>query len=230
MKTLKVLALSSLALAAVAFAADGIVLFKAPAKGETQKYKLKANVDIAGMEIVLEAMQITKTTDVDADGNYTQTTESADAKITMNGQEMEIPMPASSVVFRKDGTMKELMGEGVDATAYRNAAMTSLVLPSEPKKVGDEWTTTVKGESDKGTVDMTGTMKIAALEQVDGTECAKIDFVVKETSGDAATHKGSTWIDTKNSTMVKTVGEWANMPFPGSPAPVSGKYSITLVK
>ncbi|MER3496733.1 MAG: hypothetical protein C4320_08190 [Armatimonadota bacterium] len=226
-KTLGLVAL--LGVAAFAAAAQGIRLVIKPTVGEELKYSIKANLEVAGTEAVLNGTQVEKTIDVDKDGGYTLESRLVDGKVEFAGQSMDIPpAPATVTVYKKDGSVKEIRGDSVEAGAYRSANLTSAFFPDKDLKIGDEWTNEQKANSSSGAVAFKSTFKLVADEKVNGIDSYKITSVTKESEGDTpASAEGTTWLEKSTGRLVKSTQKLNNVPFPGAPGPINGTITIT---
>lgn len=218
--------------AALALAGVQDITLKRTAKtGEVFKYKLTGNMEVMGQAVGLTAIVINKTTKVEANGDYTVESSQAEGKINFNGSEMDLPSAGSTTTtFKADGTVLDVKGEGVEMGGYRMANLMTAIVPEKTVKVGDTWTSEVKGDPKKSTVDVKGTYKFESVEKTDGGEAAKITYELKEVGGEApATVSGTAWIEVKTGNMVKVSSSWKDVPVPGAPTAVSGKMEMTLI-
>lgn len=227
------LALALVAGAAFAVAAVQEVTLKRTAKqGEVFKYQMSGELELMGQSVGLKAVTVNKTIKVEANGNYVVESSMTDGKILINGGEMDMPeQGGTTTTFKPDGTIIDVKGEGVDQGGWRMANLMSAIVPEKGLKVGENWTSEVKGDTKKMTVDVKGTYSFEALEKTEHGDAAKVKFELKEQAGDApATMSGTAWIETKTGNMVKMDSVWKDVPIPGAPAPISGKMSMTLLK
>lgn len=228
----KIYAVAVLALAAVAFAGAQDVTLKRTAKvGEVFKYKMTGTMEVMGQSVGLTAILINKTTNVEANGDYTVESSQTEGKINFNGSEMELPSQGStSTTFKADGTVLDVKGEGVEMGGYRMANLLTAIVPEKPVKAGDTWTSEVKGDTKKNTVDVKGNYKFDAIEKTDAGEAAKVTYDLKEVGGEApATVNGTAWIDVKTGNLLRVTNTWKDVPVPGAPTAVSGKMEMVLI-
>jgi hypothetical protein len=225
-------ALAIVAATALAFAGFQDYNLKHPAKeGEVFKYKMTGELSVMGQSVQMSAIMTNKTTKVGTDGNYVVESKMSEAKIVLNGSEMDLgDQPGSTTTYKPDGTVVDVQGESVEAGGARMANLTSFIISEKPVKVGDSWTSEVKGDSKKNTVDVSGKYTLEAIEKLDSGEAAKVSFESKEKAGDTpATISGTAWIDVKSGNPVKVENTWKNVPIPGAPGPVDGKMTMTLI-
>ena len=231
----KIYAGAVLALAAgAAFALAGVqdVTLKRTAKvGEVHKYKMTGNMEVMGQSVGLTAILINKTTKVEANGDYTVESSQTEGKINFNGSEMELPSQGSTTTtFKADGTVLDVKGEGVEMGGYRMANLLTAIVPDKVVKVGDSWTSEVKGDTKKNTVDVKGNYKFESVEKLDNGEAAKVVYDLKEVGGEApATVTGTAWLDVKTGNLLKVTNTWKDVPVPGAPTAVSGKMEMVLI-
>ena len=228
---MKMIGLGMFAAASVfAVAAQGLKLVRKPVAGTETKYRLKANLELGGQEIVFNGAIAEKVVEVAADGSYTLENRTLEGKVSVAGQEIDVPAGTtpSISVFTPNGLIKELRGDAVESSAYRSANLSSTYFPDKEVKVGDEWTYDAKADTKTGAVSTKSTYKIAGEEKVGAFDTFRITFTTKEAEGsEPASSEGTVWIDKADGSMVKTDAKWANFPFPGAPAPVNGTVSVT---
>lgn len=228
----KIYAVAVLALAAVAFAGAQDVTLKRTAKvGEVFKYKMTGNMEVMGQSVGLTAILINKTTKVEANGDYTVESSQSEGKINFNGSEMDLPSQGSTTTtFKADGTVLDVKGEGVEMGGYRMANLLTAIVPEKAVKAGDTWTSEVKGDPKKNTVDVKGNYKFDAIEKTDAGEAAKVTYDLKEVGGEApATVNGVAWLDVKTGNLLRVTNTWKDVPVPGAPTAVSGKMELVLI-
>lgn len=226
-------ALALLAGAGLAVAAVQEFSLKRTAKeGEVFRYQMTGEMELMGQSVGMKAVTVNKTIKVEANGNYVVESSMTEGKISINGGEMDMPEQAgTTTTFKPDGTVLDVKGDGVDQGGWRMANLMSAVVPDRPLKVGETWTSEIKGDSKKMTVDVKGTYTFEALEKGDWGDMARIKYELKEVSGDSsASMSGTAWVETKTGNMVKMDSVWKDVPIPGAPAPVSGKMSLQLLK
>lgn len=223
---------AALVLAAVATASyQAITLAPTLKEGDVTKYSLKADITVAGMEAAFTGKVTEKVLKVEADGTYTVESTNSEGKVSLGGQEMEMPGGEPSVaVYKKGGELKELRGNGADPNAYRMAGMTGFRYPDKAVNVGDEWKITWT-KSDKGAVAGEATFKVDSMDKVGNWDSVKIKMSAKETEGETpASAEGFVWISKTDGRMTKMEATWKNAPFPGAPGPIDAKVVMTRVE
>lgn len=225
------LAASFLALAAFATAAavQGFTIKRTPKDGEQLKFRLKADLEISGIQANLEGVTSEKTIKIDPDGTYTVESAQSDIKVLVQGQEIPSPpSPPQIVVYKADGSIAEIRGEGIDANAYRVANLNAFFEPGKPVAVGESWVKELPADTKLGTPATKAEYKIVGEEKVSDYDTVKITSNVVETAGsDAASNVATIWLNKADWTQVKVEGKWTNAPIPGAPAPVNATYSLT---
>jgi hypothetical protein len=211
---------------------DGFSVKRTVKEGQTEKVLIKGDFEVAGQSAQFSGKADEKVTKVSADdGAYTIEEQQHDLKATVGGQDIPInDTPAISTVFNADGSIKEIQGDSSVASpsAYRLANLGVIVDGGKPLNIGDTWTYTIKADSKTGTEAATATYKLVAEEKVGDIDTMKIQATVKETGGsEPASSDGFYWLDKGDASMVKSELTWTNAPFPGAPAPISGKLTIT---
>jgi len=218
--------LALLAVTAVAGLQDTYTLKRKPAVGETSKYRIKAEIDISGQTAVFTALSQEKIIAVGAEGGYTQETSQLEGKVSIAGQEIEVPdQGASTTVFGPSGDIVEIRGTNVTPSAYRMGTLNNFFEPKAPIKVGDTWTHEIKEDTSKGILAATAEFKLLAVEQVDGADALKIEGKVKEKTGGAAAEY-TIWLKKDSAQMVRLDGKWINAPLEGAPGPVNATITI----
>jgi hypothetical protein len=221
----------SLALGVSAFAAvsDGVSLKRLAKEGDTTRYKVKADLSIAGQSASMTSTTIEKVTKVEADGTYSIESSDVDTKVVFGGQEIESPPQAPETsIYLPTGQLKEIKGDRVSEQTYRMAILGSFITPDKPVSVGDTWAKDIAADSKTGVLATKATYKVVADEKVGTYDTLKIEQTVKETTGDSpASSTLTVWINKADGTMVKLEGKWVNAPFPGSPVPGDATITIT---
>ncbi|MFZ4506840.1 MAG: hypothetical protein ACOYON_03995 [Fimbriimonas sp.] len=219
-----------LALTGVAIAMPAIQEFTlkfVTKKDEVVKYTIKADVEVSGTQASFTGKVIEKTTEVKEDGTYSIETSNAEGKVVFGGQEMEMPAQAPTVtVYKANGDLAEIRGEGADGGAYRMTAISMMRWPGKAVKVGDEWTSEWKSDTKTGIVAGKATLKVLGEEKVGDWDCLKISLNSKETEGDTpAGNEGIYWVAKEDGKTCKLETKWKNAPFPGAPGPIDAKVT-----
>ena len=208
---------------------DGINLKRTAKVGDSITFKLKADVEVGGMEANFTAKVVEKVTKVESNGNYTVESSQKEGKIQFGGQEMEAPESTQTFTYKATGEVLDIKADSVDSSVYRMANLQAFVVPDKALKTGDEWPVEVKKDEKTGAVALKGTYKIDGEEKVGDYDCFRVKFSLKETEGgdSAASADGTSWISKKDGTLVKADGKWNNAPFPGAPGPINAKVTMT---
>lgn len=230
-RTLRFVGIAAVAALSVVALAQGINLKRTAKVGDTAKYRLRADVDIAGTTASFTAVLTEKILKVEDNGNFIVESAQSDGKVSFGDQEMAAPAQSPSVtVYKPTGEVVEIRGEMADSSAYRVANLGLFRFPDKELKVGEGWTHELAADSKTGTVPVKADYKIVAQEKVGDADTVKINFTVKETEGaEGATSTGHIWIDAKTGAMVKQEAEWKNAPFPGAPGPINAKVVISRI-
>lgn len=220
----------ALAIAALTPAQDKAPFKRVVKEGDTTKYKLMVDTEFGGMKLRYTANIVEKTVKVADDGGYSVTSEHQDAMISMDGTEQPaggaVGAPTTTV-FNADGSVAELQGDQTGPEAYRMANLQCFLFPADPVAVGTKWESEIKGNADKGTVNVKYTYEISSKETVQGRECYKVEVSCAEQSGDnPASAKGSAWMDIASGVLVKLDSDWTNAPIAGQV--ISGKVHMEL--
>jgi hypothetical protein len=222
------LLVAALSVAAIAIQ-DGINLKRTVKVGDTVKLRLKADVDIQGTEAAFSSLITEKITKVESNGNYTLESSQSEGKVNLGGQEMDVPGSTQTSTYKATGEVMEIKAENVDGNFYRTAHLTSFIVGDKAVKSGDSWAVEIKKDEKTGAVAAKGTFKIEGEEKIGERDTFKIKHSIKETDGGeaAASVEATSWISKKDGTIVKSEGQWKNVPIPGAPFPVSAKYVMT---
>ncbi|CAN5507555.1 hypothetical protein BH11ARM2_BH11ARM2_12450 [soil metagenome] len=220
-------------LALVAFAAaatvQGYTIKRVPKEGDTVKYRLKADLELSGIQATLEGLVAEKTIKVDADGTYTVESSQEEVKVMVQGQEVPSPpSPPQVVVYKPGGMISEIRGESIDGNAYRLANLNAFFEPDKPVAVGDSWVKEIPADSKQGTPATKAEYKVLGEEKIGNYDTLKLSANIGETTGgsDAATNVSTLWVSKADGSLVKSEGKWTNAPIPGAPGPVSATYSM----
>ncbi|HVL40389.1 MAG TPA: hypothetical protein VM328_13450, partial [Fimbriimonadaceae bacterium] len=102
-------ALTTLALA------QGFTLKRAAKAGDTAKYRLKADIDVAGTSATFTAVLTEKILRVEDNGNYVVESNQTEGKVIFSGTEMPAPAQSPTVtIYRPTGEVAEIRGEVQD--------------------------------------------------------------------------------------------------------------------
>ena len=227
----KYVTLAALALASSAvFADDKVVLESHYPVGANYALRLSGTVSIQGSDANLTGLINVKVIS-DKDGVITSQQNSSQMSININGQDMQIPQgPDRFEESNAQGAILKIKGDGVQPTEYQSAYLTQIVFSKDAVGVGDTWTYTYPANSTLQIAKTTNTYKILSIKTVDGVKCFEVQVDDESTvDSQAASVKGTAYIDMANGQMVKFSQVWTNVPTAGSPMPVSGTFTIEKV-
>jgi hypothetical protein len=232
MKTLKFGGIAILLAAASAYAIDGVILKYAFKKDSVAKMRIKGTIEMQGMEISINMVNISKVREVSEDGTITLEDSMSEGKVVFGGQEMDIPAtPGTVILMKSTGEIKEIKGEDINEGVYRVQNLMGFIPPTEAVQVGSKWKKTVGANKDTKAPAFSAEYTILADEPVDGVPAFKIQFKNMETDGsDPASMIGTVWVDKANCSVLKSSTKWANVPMPGAPMPISGNFTMERIK
>jgi hypothetical protein len=232
-KSFRIIGAGIAMLSAVALAANlqGVLIKRVYKEGDVAKYRIKAELEIAGTNATFTGLTVEKVLKVNADGTYEVESSQSEAKAVFGGQEMDIPDQGASVtVYKPTGDVVELRGPNVNADGYRMSNLNNFFPPAGEVKVGDTWTKEIKGDTKTGATDATAKFKYVADEKVGARDTIKIEANFAEKAAEGAKSDYTIWLDKTDFSMVKTTGKWVNVPMAGSPAPLNGTVELTRVE
>jgi hypothetical protein len=212
-----------------AYAQDQSYTLKHNSKeGDVMKYKLIIELDLGGQAILATGSSTSKVTKVETDGARSIDMTAGEMLVKFGEQEMTRPgLPPLTTVYKANGEIAEIKGEGADTDAYRRARAQALVFSDKAVKVGDKWSYEMKPAKENGAGVGKTDVEVLAVEKMGDQETLKLKFSFKETSGDTPLEvTGTLWIGTKDSEMVKAVMNVKNYPIPGVPMPIEGKITL----
>jgi len=220
-------ALALLSILAVAVAVDGFTFKRAPKEGEVIKYRIKADIALAGIEATFSGLNEEKVTKVEENGNYTVETKATETKLSVAGQEQDVPdQPATRSTYNPRGLLVAYQGADSGSGTWRMANLSGFYAPEAPVAVGAGWTFEQAADEKKETPAFKATFKVLAEEKVNNVDVVKVEGKVEETGSDAASITSIFWLDKKDWSPVKAEGDWKNVPLPGAPGPVNAKYTL----
>jgi hypothetical protein len=219
------LALAGLAAALV----DGALRYTGKVD-DVHKFKFSGAFQLEGKDVKLTADVSAKVSKVDDAGLVTVQVVSTNRKMLFDSQDVPFSdSPALVKVFRPDGSLAELRGEGAWPEAYRLETLTSVKFADSALAADKTWTWEVPADTKSGVVKATVVFKVLGDEKIAGVDAWKISRVVKELAGDSpATDDGTVWIGKMDGTVVKQVDKWVNMPIHGATSAVSGTFTLEL--
>jgi hypothetical protein len=207
-------AFAALSLTAIAIQ-EGVVLKRVAKVGDAVKYRMKADMDMAGMPVSFSALISEKVTKIADNGDITTTSQQSEMKVKVGDQEIEPPSQgAQTTITTASGKVLSITADQTDPNMYRMGNMQAMRFPDKALKVGDSWDVTIP-KDDKGSVEAKGTYKIEAQEKVGDIDTFRIKGALKETGGqDPASIDGTFWISIKDGNLVKMQGTFTNAPLP----------------
>jgi hypothetical protein len=225
------LALVATSFAAMALAQGGSTLQRVVKVGDTMRYRLKAEIELAGEQAVFSALVTERVVRVDPGGDYVVESIQADGKVGFAGQEFEAPpSPPSSTTYRLTGEVVQIRGEMNDENAYRIANLSLVRTPGKSVGVGDTWSHKVAADAKTGGVPIEANYRIEGEEKIGQWDTLKIKMSVRETEGsEPASNEALVWMSKTDGSMVKLESKWTNAPIPGAPGPVNGQITLTRV-
>lgn len=233
MKTVKLVSVGLLTVLAALSFAQGANLKRVAKVGDVTKFKIKADIEIQGMQAAFTSTMIEKVLKIEDNGNIHTESSQTDTKIKIGADEMDAGNDgggAQTTISTPWGEVIELKGDMVDANAYRVANMNAIRVPDKVLNVGDTWENITKADKKLGTVSATAKFKVEKAEKIGSFDTLCISYDFKESEGsEPAGSTGKVWINTADGSMVKLVGEWKNAPLPGAPGPISAKVTIDRI-
>ncbi len=201
--------------------------------GSSYRYRLAAELDVAGALSTYDALTLYRVTKVDADGVYSlEISTIPGGKARLSGADLDAPAPAPETQTRSStGELRDITGPMVPLDTFRVANLLTLFVPPHPVLAGDSWSHDFP-VSPKNLVPIhadykfVGSVKVA-MERAGDVDANLVTIEAKETSGqDAASVSVQIWLDPKDSTVLKIESRWHNAPFPGRSGNVSGKVTM----
>ena len=217
-------------LASVALLAQTPTLLRwTPKEGDVVKTRTEATIRFAGNEAILSSIMLQKVIRVDPDGGYLVQATPSEGKVTMGGQDSPTGSLTVLTTYSAGGEVKEIRGEGLDATVYRMANLTNFHAPTKAVTVGEVWTSEGKNDPRTGAVAWKSDYKVVAEEEKNGIATLKMEVTARETEGsDVGKATGFVWVG-KDGVVVRSEMTWTNVVVPGAPGPVNGKITQALL-
>jgi hypothetical protein len=218
------------ALAAMAIAQGGATLQRVAKVGDTARYRLQADIELAGQEATFTATVTERVVRVEPNGDYAVESVQSEGKVSFAGTSMDAPAGApSTTIYKATGEVVQMRGEMVDSNAYRIANLGLFRVPGKAVTVGDAWTHSQPADPKTGAVAVRAEYKIEGEEKVGNHDVFRVKMTVKEIEGgEPAINDSIVWINRKDGSTVKLEAKWTNAPIPGAPGPVNSR--ITLVR
>ena len=231
MKALRLGGIAILLVAALAYAADGIVLKYVYKKDSVSKTRLKGTVNLAGQEVLVNMVNRTKVKDIDADGNVTLEDGIMEGTITIGGQEIPLGAQSANIVVMSPGGEVKKIGDKVETDAYRMQNLMAFVPSTDAVQVGSKWKREIPANKDTKAPGFKTEYTISGEENVGGADTFKIDYKALETEGDMpASVTGTFWISKLDCALIKGTAKWENVPEPTSHQTISGTVTLELIK
>ncbi len=228
-KTSTLYLIAAVATSTIAWASEPYALFVEPKVGESQRVRVKADLDIGGAKVVVDYVHRKTTEAVEPGVAFKQKTTVESIRLLIDGEEVEADAPDHIMVSNADGSFRGSLEPHNDIYSYKNSLLTVVHLSPGRRAVGDKWVETRPADSKLGTTTVKQAFEFVEVEEVAGAPCAKVDFVIEDSSEEVARHTGTVWVNLKTLERVKARGEYFNIPWSGSPARASGKYEIDVI-
>lgn len=222
-----------LTVATVALAAQSTYSLKRAAKeGDVLKYSLKSELKFDDYGVSMTGIVTEKVTKVQKDGTYTIESKVSDMKALNDGQEVKQPDEIQTITLKATGEPTTPESPAVGGTR----ALTALIVPAKPVRIGDSWEADFKGDEASGNPPAKGTYKAEAKEKIGEFECVRVKYSIKqrpnkEANQEAAgTSNCTAWIDIKDGSIVKMEGSFkSEAEDEGEKFTMSGKVSLMRI-
>jgi hypothetical protein len=220
--------LTAIAFAALAFAnvVDAITLKRTATVDQKITYKSSGTIDAGGQTMTLEMNGLEHVTAVDKDGNISL--EESQSDLQVNGTVVPDQGGVVKMTAKPSGeiTSFEAPAEG---GGIRMSNIQAFYYPTDPVKVGDKWTASIKQDAKLNAVPLTASFTVVGEEKIGDWDTLKIEGTIKETEGTTPASATSTyWIGKQDGVIDKEVSELKDIPFGGMT--FSGKFTTTRVK
>lgn len=191
--------------AAFLLALQPVTLQRAPAVGETTRFDLKMETTWEGKSLVFSGRQEESVTAVNLDGTFEMTSKQISSKVSYDGQESDVPA-GEPTIFRygPDNEPLALIGDRVDADAFRLTRVTTVIFPTEGVTEGGTWTRELRDDPEQSLPPVKLRFTFEGSESVAGNETYRIKIEAEELDGDFPTKvTGHVWVSSKTGAMVK---------------------------
>lgn len=224
MRISRTLVAAALALGAlaVAQAPDTFSLRRVPTKGETLTFKFESRVSMYGIPVEFAATLRQTVTEVNPDGSFVVESFQTEGKASFEIAGPQGPKKAEQVLrdqgpttttYARDNVVTKIEAEGLDANAYRRAAITTLAVRRDAYRVGESWSVVLAGDVALGMVDTTLEYRVEAIEEQLGVQCARVHLSAKENAGSfPMTAEGKLWVSLTDGALVKSDLQHTNLP------------------
>ncbi|MCW5937147.1 MAG: hypothetical protein KIT11_07570 [Fimbriimonadaceae bacterium] len=220
-----------LAIGSIAMAQDKVLLKRVAKPGETFKYSLVVDTELNGTPITYKATVQDKILEAKDDGSYKISTEQTNAKVVMDGNEMDTPTDVgalSTSTVEASGRIADMDGDMVSADAFRMATLEAIVWPKQEVGPGDKWQVKVEKNDRQGVVASVLDYELLGFEDFGSRKAVKLGYSSKELEGsDPAMAKGTIWVELGTGLTLKRESEWTNVPIAGFL--ISGKVKMSII-
>ncbi|MBX3096189.1 MAG: hypothetical protein KF812_04950 [Fimbriimonadaceae bacterium] len=210
--------------ALVLVAVQPVTLKRTPSVGETTNFEIRMETEWEGKQLVFTGTQQEVVKVVNLDGTFEiESTQSA-SKVIYDEQEMEGPkLPATIFTYAADNTPTALIGEQVDADAFRLTRVTTPIFPSDSVPVGGTWSRELRDDPDAALPGVKLEFTYEANEKVGNTDTYRIKIVGEELEGSFPTKvDGQVWVSSTTGAIIKAS-------YKVDEAPVAGNhFDLTL--
>ncbi|MBS1716588.1 MAG: hypothetical protein JSS72_02505 [Armatimonadetes bacterium] len=201
-----------------------------PIVGDMKKYKIRGELTIANLNLLITATIVRKVIEVKDNGENVVEESQEDTVIKIGDQEVPPQHEASLVVhYGKFGEVLDLKKEGAVLPAEaRLEVISNIYFPKKAVIVGESWSVDIPANEKMQTVALRATFKLSGVETVSGHQVFKIDYESHETEGQQpAKVEGTCWLDTQTGCTVQDEATWTDMPSAGANT-MSGKVALHL--
>ncbi len=208
---------ASLSLAIIAFAAyDGMLLTRVAKPGDLAKYKLTAELEYMGSPVTVTALMTEKVSQVATNGNITIEQATTNVSIDFDGTPIKIPDNPSAVISITSTPLGTIVGTKADFATdslMRLWVLQALTTAGKPVQMGELWAFTLPKTAN--TAEIKGSYTVEAAEKIGEYDTYRIKGSTKESDGaNPASVQATYWINVKDGSVVKVVGNWTNAPIP----------------
>lgn len=221
--------LASSLLAALVFSQDATSIARKPKAGQVITYQIHAEINIAGTSAVYTATSTEKVVEAGEDGTYSIESRQSELKVRYDNRDISPePLGATRTKYAANGEVLDIISDMDKSVAFRVAAMTNIQAPGKAIQPGDKWSMENKPNANNGNIGSKTNYTFDKKENVGTFRTAVIKFNFTETSGSSpAQSEGTVWLNLEDGSLVKSEVTMKNAPFPGSPAPIDAKMTVT---
>jgi len=204
--------------AAFLLAPQPVTLKRAPVVGETTRFDLKMETTWEGKDLVFSGRQEEAVTALNLDGTFEMTSKQISSKVSYDGQETDVPT-GEPTIFRygPDNAPLALIGDRVDADAFRLTRVTTVIFPTDGVAAGGTWTRELRDDPEQSLPPVKLTFTFEGSEPIAGGQTHRIKIDAEELDGDFPTKvTGHVWVSAQTGAMVKAKYEIDEAPVAGN--------------